>query len=239
MLRHLAFPQALLVLLLVLSPAPATPFQLPLQQPQLPTAGRNLRCTAARSAAHTGPTMMAEGNKKGVLFVCLGNICRSPTAEAVFTSVVGKAGRSDEFDIDSCGTGGGSSNWYKQGGFSYHEGEDADSRMKETAEKRGVYLTSVSRPLEPKDFERFDAIVYMDDANRMAITEAANHWKIPPDEVSKRTCSMMAFAKAAGAGKSVPDPYYGGTDGFEKVLDLLDDACEGLLESFDSTGRSK
>jgi protein-tyrosine phosphatase len=105
----------------------------------------------------------------GVLFVCLGNICRSPTAEAVFVDVVKKANLTNKYAIDSCGTGGGSSDWYKSGGFSYHEGDDADSRMTAAASRRGVNLTSKSRPLEPQDFTNFQYIVGMDPANMRAM----------------------------------------------------------------------
>ena len=127
--------------------------------------------------------------KKAVLFVCLGNICRSPTAEAVFRSVVEGAGAAADFDIDSCGTGGGSSNWYQAGGFSYHEGDPADGRMTQAAKVRGHDLTSRSRPLVPADFQRFDAIVAMDSNNVAAIKRAAEHWKashaVPADYAAK------------------------------------------------------
>ena len=167
--------------------------------------------------------------KKSVLFVCLGNICRSPAAEAVFQHTVDSAGLSDSYVIDSCGTGGGSPNWYREGGFSYHSGDPADSRMTEAANRRSVRITSHSRPLCRSDFERFDKIVHMDESNKMEIIRAANHWGIPQDKLS-RVQSMMQFAKGPTNLRYVPDPYYGGPDGFEKVLDLLEDACAGLLE---------
>lgn len=108
-----------------------------------------LHC-AISSALAFAMSANAAGNSstKRVLFVCLGNICRSPSAEAVFTSVVDKAGLSDQFEIDSCGTGGGMKKWYTEGGRSYHTGDPADGRMTEAAAERGIKLTSLSRPLK-------------------------------------------------------------------------------------------
>lgn len=102
-------------------------------------------------------------NQQGakVLFVCLGNICRSPTAEAVFTTVAERRGVADTMTIDSCGTGGGSPDWYREGGWSYHEGDAADARMRDHALRRGITLTSRSRPLTPQDLTTFDFIVAM------------------------------------------------------------------------------
>lgn len=138
-----------------------------------------------RRTTTTVYAMSSSDSKKKVLFVCLGNICRSPTAEAMFRAVLEKNGLADKFEIDSCGTGGGSSNWYKvtifpilfpsllvfhslglngtffislpstqPGGFSYHEGDASDPRMLRTAAKRGVKLTSFSRPLRPRDLSK-------------------------------------------------------------------------------------
>ncbi len=112
----------------------------------------------------------------GVLFVCLGNICRSPTAEAVFQEIVQKNGMLPNFDIDSCGTGGGNAEWYKPGGRSYHDGESADSRMKKEAKKRGYILTSKSRSLCREDLHRFDHIICMDEDNVNALMAAARYW---------------------------------------------------------------
>ncbi|MEW5298283.1 MAG: hypothetical protein WDW36_001425 [Sanguina aurantia] len=135
----------------------------------------------ARSGASSETTV-------GVLFVCLGNICRSPAAEAVFTAKVKTAGLESKFRIDSCGTGGGSYNWYQDGGYSEHEGDLADGRMTAVASKRGILLTSRSRPLVPTDFAAFDYIVGMDEFNMKAIHTAAVYWqgradgsKVPTD----------------------------------------------------------
>ena len=165
--------------------------------------------------------------KVGVIFVCLGNICRSPTAEAVFATRVEMAGLEDAFDVDSCGTGGGSSNWYKPGGFSYHEGEQGDPRMRAAASERGIAITSVSRPLREEDFARFQYIVGMDESNLGAIKLAAAEWQVPPpEEGGYKVVSMADYCTKHDVAK-VPDPYYAG--GFDKVIDLLEDACEGLL----------
>ncbi|KXZ41418.1 hypothetical protein GPECTOR_480g417 [Gonium pectorale] len=162
----------------------------------------------------------------------------SPTAEAVFRSVVEKAGLAAAFDIDSCGTGGGSPDWFTEGGWSYHEGDFADSRMTITARKRGVMLTSRSRPLQPLDLSRFDYIIGMDAKNLRAIRTAADYWlvrpmgqgKVPADYAG-RISLMTSYCDKFKGAPEVPDPYYGGPEGFERVLDLLDDACQGLLNS--------
>lgn len=151
--------------------------------------------------------------KKSILFVCWGNICRSPSAEAVFKSVVEKAGLTSEFEIDSAGT------------IDAHSGSRADSRMQQHAIKRGYSLDSISRKVDPEiDFDRFDYIVAMDDKNisdLMYVARNGNDVEI----ISKMTDYSTTFNHS-----SVPDPYYGGDAGFELVLDLLEDACEGLLK---------
>eukprot|EP00667_Euglena_gracilis_P016302 EG_transcript_17041 len=204
-----------------------------------PAAHRWAMAHGALDPRGEAPVTGAGKPKTKVLFVCLGNICRSPTAEAVFTSVVEKAGLADEFVIDSCGTGGGSPDWYKPNGFSYHEGNLADSRMTKAAAARGVKLTSRSRPLQPEDLAAFDFVIGMDGANLTAIRRAAEYWRadgsaaVPPDypgKVSLMTDYLMDPTFRAKYDH-VPDPYFGGAAGFEVVLDLLEDACTGLLRA--------
>ena len=176
------------------------------------------------------------GGDASVLFVCLGNICRSPTAEAVFREKAKKrgvvVGR-----IDSCGTGGGSSNWFREGGFSYHEGEPPDGRMTAAARKRGIDMSGASRPLTPGDFSTFRYIVGMDESNKQSMLRALEHWRehglgnIPRD-AEERIVSMADFIDDENV-TSVPDPYYGGERGFELVLDLLDGACENLVDAIE------
>ncbi|GLC38474.1 hypothetical protein PLESTB_001729800 [Pleodorina starrii] len=194
--------------------------------------------TGASDAPATAIVGENGDRKIGVLFVCLGNICRSPTAEAMFRSVVEKSGLAPAFDIDSCGTGGGNPDWFTEGGWSYHEGDPADSRMTLTARKRGVLLTSRSRPLQPLDLSRFDYIVGMDAKNLRAIRGAADYWLVRPmgqgkvpSDYSRRISLMTSYCRKFTGEPEVPDPYYGGPAGFERVLDLLEDACEGLLDS--------
>jgi len=152
--------------------------------------------------------------KKKILFVCLGNICRSPSAEAVFTGIVKKKGESNDFEIDSAGTSG------------WHAGEPADRRMQSHAIRRGYNLTSISRKFDPHaDFDRFDMIVGMDDSNMEDLKRMARN-----AHDLKKLYKMTDFSRNFGYDE-VPDPYYGGSDGFELVLDLLEDACEGLLET--------
>jgi protein-tyrosine phosphatase len=152
-------------------------------------------------------------NKKRILFVCLGNICRSPSAEAVFTGMVNKEGLSDQYEIDSAGTGG------------WHVGEPADRRMQKHAVKRGYDLTSISRKFNPEmDFDRFDLIIGMDDENALSLKNMARS-----EDDLRKIKKMTDFSKE-WSYTEVPDPYYGGEDGFELVLDLLEDACKGLLE---------
>lgn len=156
----------------------------------------------------------------GVLFVCLGNICRSPTAEAVFCDAVQKRGLTSAFEIDSAGT------------IDYHEGNPADPRMKNAAKKRGIEITSVSRPISPTDFKEFDLILAMDKQNKADILKAFEDWKVKyslPADANKKVKLMCSYCKQCEETE-VPDPYYGGPQGFEKVLDILKDACESLLD---------
>ena len=151
--------------------------------------------------------------KKKILFVCLGNICRSSSAEGVMRHLVEEAGREDEFVIDSAGI------------LSYHQGELPDSRMRAHAARRGYNLTHLSRPVRTEDFYNFDLIIGMDDRNIEDLIERA-----PDLETEKKIRRMTDYCRVKMVDY-VPDPYYGGAQGFENVLDILEDACAGLLES--------
>jgi protein-tyrosine phosphatase len=146
---------------------------------------------------------------KAILFVCMGNICRSPAAEGVFRHLVAEAGRAADFHIDSAGTHG------------YHVGHPPDSRMQEAAERRGYRLDSSARRLTIEDFEAFDLIVVMDEDNY------ENAIAIGPGS-GAQVVRMCDYCETQTA-EEVPDPYYGGAAGFEQVLDILEDACAGLL----------
>ena len=153
------------------------------------------------------------GKRISVLFVCTGNICRSPTAEAIFRKLVAEAGMSGSIFADSAGT------------HDYHVGEPPDPRARDAAAERGYDLTELrARKVEREDLQRFDLIVAMDRGHftllsRMAQPSAAHKLKL-----------MMSYASAFKE-KDVPDPYYGGRRDFERALDMLEDAARGLLES--------
>jgi protein-tyrosine phosphatase len=148
-----------------------------------------------------------------ILFVCLGNICRSPSAEAVMKSLINQNNLSARFYVDSAGTAG------------HHEGEESDPRTIEHARKRGYEVTSISRPFVTKeDFDNFDYIVAMDDINFADVKRFDVQKKY-----SQKIYKMVAFCSQLTV-KEVPDPYYGGPENFEHVLNILEDACQGLLE---------
>lgn len=164
--------------------------------------------------------------------VCLGNICRSPASEGVLREWVYARGMSDIVFVDSCGTGGGSESWYMENGFSFHEGDPPDERMTRAAAARDIELTGASRPLRPSDFTQFRYIVAMDDSNVESIEMAAKYWNVK--RVESRIVKLMDFTKIeTKRGSSVPDPYYGGAKGFENALDLIQEACDGLLDAIE------
>jgi protein-tyrosine phosphatase len=149
-----------------------------------------------------------------ILFVCLGNICRSPTAEGVMRSLLHEAGMEREVLIDSAGTG------------AWHIGSAPDSRAAAAAGERGIRLEGVARTVRAEDFEDFDLLVAMDRENLQALRRLA-----PSEEAREKVHLLREFDPATGGEKlDVPDPYYGAEGGFEEVLDLVHAACEGLLE---------
>ncbi len=151
---------------------------------------------------------------KRVLFVCLGNICRSPAAEGVFRKMVRHAGLEDQIEIDSCGTGG------------WHENEPPDNRMIHHAKERGYDLSDLRarQIVAPDDFYKFDYILTMDESNKRQVlnldTQRAHHAKVRP---------LLSFCRLHQNVTEVPDPYYKEASGFDYVLDLLEDACAELL----------
>jgi protein-tyrosine phosphatase len=154
-------------------------------------------------------------SKSSVLFVCMGNICRSPTAEGVFRRLVEQEGLGDRIEVDSAGT------------HAYHVNEPADRRARAAAERRGYSLDGIrARRLDEADFARFDYIIAMDRDN-LAILEQ----QITADH-SARLHLFLEFTQSVE--EEVPDPYYGGAAGFERVLDLVEDASRGLLEKLRS-----
>jgi protein-tyrosine phosphatase len=149
----------------------------------------------------------------GVLFVCLGNICRSPLAEGVFRDVVRKEGLDGRFDIDSAGTS------------SYHTGDSPDPRTVAVARARGLELEHAARQVVEKDLHRFHYVMVMDGSNRDKVERLASQ------AAGRAEVHMFrAFDDEAGTDLDVPDPYFGGPDGFEDVHDMVERACRGLLE---------
>ncbi len=148
-----------------------------------------------------------------ILFVCLGNICRSPTAESVFRAVSARELPELTLSVDSAGTAG------------YHVGEPPDRRTREAAARRGYDLSSLrARVVEPRDFETFDLILAMDHQNLHTLERRA------PAAAQDRMGLFLDYAPDAGT-REVPDPYYGGENGFEHVLDLIEAASRGLCEA--------
>jgi protein-tyrosine phosphatase len=146
-----------------------------------------------------------------VLFVCTGNICRSPLAEAIFRHRAQAAGVGHRFEVDSAGTHG------------WHEGEPADARARRVASRRGVAVTSLARPVESADFERFDHILAMDRGHLRELL------RLCPAPLRGRIRLMRDYDHPKGADADVPDPYYAGEAAFEEVFELLDGCCERLL----------
>ncbi len=157
-----------------------------------------------------------EADRTGVLFVCMGNICRSPLAEGVFLHRLSERGLSDRFLVDSCGTGG------------WHAGDRPDPRSIAVAKQHGIELPGRARRVDPTDdFTRFDLIVPMDDENLRELLDAG--------APGPRTTLLRAFDPAlpdatAHNAPPVPDPYYGGDDGFDRVFEMVNAACVGLLD---------
>ena len=150
---------------------------------------------------------------KKILFVCLGNICRSPAAEGIFNQKIKERDLEKLFVVDSAGTG------------SWHVGNLPDKRMRSTALSRGIELTSRSRQIEENDLYEFDQILVMDKDNLDAVKSLTKDQNNP---VNSKIKLILSYSKKSKSDE-VPDPYYGGEDGFPLVLDLIEDACASLL----------
>ena len=153
--------------------------------------------------------------KQRILFVCLGNICRSPAAEAMFQKLVDREGLSESIIVDSAGTYGG------------HAGERSDARMRRAAAARGIEMPHRARQVKEVDFERFDRIIAMDDNNYEALFRLA-----PDRDAQNKIFRFREYLRRYTDWSYIPDPYYEGHEGFELVLDLLEDGCATLLEEF-------
>ena len=153
--------------------------------------------------------------KISVLFVCLGNICRSPAAEAIFINLLEKKGLTDDFIVDSAGTGG------------WHIGKRADSRMRNAAERRNINILSRARQITGKDFDAFNYILAMDNSNFRNIQDLKNTTSSTDFSSIKKIQDFRSVFNE----QEVPDPYFGGDEGFDYVLDILEDSVNGFLES--------
>tara|TARA_Y100001970_G_scaffold132360_1_gene163284 strand:+ start:18845 stop:19318 length:474 start_codon:yes stop_codon:yes gene_type:complete len=154
-------------------------------------------------------------DKTSVLFVCLGNICRSPAAEAIFLKKIEDKGIADKFIVDSAGTG------------SWHVGKGADERMKLAAQKRNVDIKSKARQIRIDDFKKFNYILTMDDSNyRDVLKMKNNESSVDFSKIIRIQEFALNFTE-----KEVPDPYFGGDEGFDNVLNILEDSISGFLKS--------
>ncbi len=152
--------------------------------------------------------------KQKILFVCLGNICRSPAADGIMQHLVRKAGATEQIYVDSAGT------------YAGHTGELPDPRMRAAAARRGYNLTHRARKIREEDFYNFDRIVVMDDYNYESV-----HRLAPSCECAEKVYRMREFFTSfAERWSHVPDPYYEGAEGFELVLDMLEEGCENILK---------
>ena len=163
---------------------------------------------------------MKAGKPVALSFVCMGNICRSPTAEAVMRHLVREAGLASAIAVDSAGTG------------AWHVGEERDRRSRAVAKQRGMPIAGPARQFVRSDFDRFDLVLALDEENARDLRRLA-----PTDEARAKIRLLREFDDSAAPGAEVPDPYYGGPEGFELVFDVCLSACRGLLEYLQKTHR--
>jgi protein-tyrosine phosphatase len=155
-----------------------------------------------------------------ILFVCMGNICRSPTAEGVMRRLLDEEGLADRVMVESAGTGG------------WHVGEPPDERATLAARRRGIALAGAARQVRAADFRDFDLLIAMDRANLRELLAVA-----PDEEAAEKVRLLREFDPASSGDLDVPDPYYGGDRGFETVLDMVEAACRGLLDDLRAADR--
>lgn len=153
--------------------------------------------------------------KASVLFVCMGNICRSPAAEGVFRQYIQQSSYGLMIQIDSAGTIG------------YHQGAMPDQRMREAAARRGYQLDSIARPVKPEDIDAFDLIIVMDYDNLCDLRGLAGD----KDGHIRLLGSYLPAVASNGIIPEVPDPYYGGLDGFDEVLNMIESACPAIMDA--------
>lgn len=154
-----------------------------------------------------------DSSRTSVLFVCLGNICRSPLAEGIFTSLVAEAGLEDRFEIESAGTG------------AWHVGERPDARAEMVANQHGVDLVSRARQITEDDLHHFDYVIAMDRENLRNIQRMAD-----ASDADAAIHLLREFDPEGDTGAEVPDPYYGGASGFENVYEMVHRSCRALLD---------
>ncbi|CAB1117823.1 unnamed protein product [Ectocarpus sp. CCAP 1310/34] len=206
--------------------------------------GRAARCW--RSSSSWKPLRMMAGECVGgtdisrVLFVCLYNIMTSPCAEGCLNKkILDEFGVFEEgeetWEVDSCGTGGGPADWYKEGGEALFRGQEPDPRIEVTAAQRRITTRGLdmkgggSRPLTPADLDKFDVILGIDDDNVEAIMTAAKHWG-KGDIAAKKTRSLLSYGTKYPEVKTIPNPYYAGREGFEVLVDIIQHAVDNLFE---------
>ena len=152
---------------------------------------------------------MTQPDRISVLFLCLGNICRSPLAEAMFLHKINERGIADRFHVDSAGTG------------SWHVGEPPDPRMREVAERFGVKMVSRARQIRPSDLEEFDYILCADEQNQRDVVRMGAR--------AEQARLILEFDQSNKV-KEIPDPYYGGDEGFDRVFRLVETGCEAIID---------
>jgi len=155
--------------------------------------------------------------KTKIIFVCLGNIVRSPLAENMFRHLAEKRGVADRYEVDSAGTS------------AYHVGESPDPRMRRVAEQRGFRYDGRARQFTPPDLAKFDLVIAMDQSNASELRRMAR-----TKEEREKIHLLLEFDPQSSPGDAVPDPYYGGIDGFGKVFDLVERASRGLLDALEN-----